>query len=122
MHYMMLLAEPADDFAKRHDPAHADQYWGAWMEFIGAMNASGIVVSGNGLQAPHTATSIRVTDGKRVVADGPFIDTKEQLGGYFIIDVADLDTALAWAARAPCATTGAVEIRPVLPPMSGGQR
>ena len=58
---------------------------------------------------------MQVAGGKRQVQDGPFADTKEQLGGFFVIDVADLDTALAWAARAPCAATGGVEVRPVLP-------
>ena len=57
---------------------------------------------------------MRVVDGKRRVQDGPFADTKEQLGGYFVIDVPDLDTALAWAARSPSAATAGVEVRPVL--------
>jgi hypothetical protein len=73
------------------------------------------MVSGNGLQPPHTATTVRIQDGKRHVQDGPFADTKEQLGGYFIIDVPHVDAALEWAARAPCASTGGVEVRPVMP-------
>ena len=78
---------------------------------------SGIVVSGAGLEAPQTATTIRVRDGRRQVQDGPYSDTKEQLGGYFVIDVPDLDTALEWAARSPSAGSACVEVRPVLPPM-----
>ena len=58
---------------------------------------------------------MRVVDGKRRVQDGPFADTKEQLGGFFVIDVPDLDTALSWAARCPAAASGAVEVRPNLP-------
>ena len=58
---------------------------------------------------------MRVVDGKRRVQDGPFADTKEQLGGFFVIDVPDLDTALAWAARCPSAARGVVEVRPVWP-------
>jgi hypothetical protein len=82
------------------------------------MFASGVAKYGDGLQPPETATTLRVVDGKRVVHDGPFADTKEMLGGYLIIDVPDLDTALEWAAKAPCAHGGSVEIRPVLPPPS----
>jgi hypothetical protein len=74
-------------------------------------------VKGDGLQGPMLATTLRVIDGKRHVQDGPFADTKEQLGGYFVIEVPDLDAALDWAAKAPCALTGSVEVRPVLPPM-----
>jgi hypothetical protein len=60
-----------------------------------------------------TGTTLRVRGDKRQVQDGPFADTKEQLGGYFVIEVPDLDSALEWAARAPCASTGGVEVRPV---------
>ena len=76
------------------------------------------VCPGDGLQGPHAATTLRVRQGARTVEDGPFADSKEQLGGYFVIDVPDLDTALDWAAQAPCALTGSVEVRPVLPPMA----
>ena len=75
------------------------------------------MLSGNGLQPPHTATSVRVRDGKRQVQDGPFADSKEQLAGYFIVEVPDLDVALDWAARAPSASYASVEVRPVVPPM-----
>lgn len=118
MQYMLLLTEPESEFAKRNHPEHAEAYWGGWSAFIGAMAQAGVIVNGDGLQTPHTATTIRVRDGKRSVQDGPFADTKEQLGGYFIIEVPDLDTALEWAARSPSASYGSVEVRPVLPPMT----
>jgi len=118
MHYMLLLNETAEDLAKRNDPAQAGEYWGGWNAFIGAMAQAGVIVKGDGLQGPHTATTLRVRNGARLVQDGPFADTKEQLGGYFVIDVPDLDTALDWAARAPSALTASVEVRPVLPPMA----
>ena len=70
--------------------------------------------SGNGLQPPDTATTVRLRDGKRHVQDGPYADSKEQLGGYFILDVPGLDVALDWAARCPAAPDGSVEIRPVM--------
>lgn len=120
MQYMMIFAETEAEMAKRDDPAAAGAYWGAWTDYIGALNASGVVVSGNGLMPPATATTLRMKDGTRQVQDGPFIDTKEQLGGYIIIEVADLDAALDWASRSPAATAGAVEIRPVLPPPPAG--
>lgn len=118
MQYMLCLNEPDSDFIKRNHPEQAEAYWGGWNSFIGAMAQAGVIVKGDGLQGPHTATTMRVRDGKRHVQDGPFADTKEQLGGYFVIEVPDLDTALDWAARAPCALTGSVEVRPVLPPMT----
>lgn len=117
MQFMMLLNETAEDFARRTDPAQSADYWGGWTSFIGAMAQAGVIVKGDGLQGPHAATTVRLRDGRRTVEDGPFADTKEQLGGYFVIEVPDLDAALDWAARAPSARTASVEVRPVLPPM-----
>ena len=114
MQYMFLQREPESESAKRDDPVHAEAYWGGWNAFIGAMGQAGIIVNGDGLHPAHTATTVRVRDGKRTVEDGPYADTKEQLGGYFIIEVADLDTALEWAARSPAASSGSVEVRPVI--------
>jgi hypothetical protein len=68
-----------------------------------------------GLQGPDDATTVRVQAGQRVVHDGPFADAKEQLGGYFVIEVDTLDEALAWAERCPSATYASVEVRPILP-------
>lgn len=118
MQFMLMLNETADDFAQRDHPEQTAAYWGGWNAFIGAMAQAGVIVKGDGLLGPHTATKLTVRDGARVVQDGPFADTKEQLGGYFVIEVADLDAALDWAARAPCAATGSVEVRPVLPPVA----
>ncbi len=120
MQIMMTFHEPEAEFAKRANPAEAEAYWGGWMAYIGAMNAAGIVVSGAGLMPPDTATTLRLRDGARQVQDGPYADTKEQLGGFMILEVPDLDTALDWAARAPAAAAGSVELRPVLPPMPNG--
>jgi hypothetical protein len=114
MQYMLLLNESKAELDKRADPAHAATYWGGWNAFIGAMTQAGIVVKGDGLQGPEVATTVRIRDGKRSVQDGPYADTKEQLGGYFVIEVKDLDAALEWAVRAPCAHDGSIEVRPVL--------
>jgi hypothetical protein len=119
MQFMLMLNETETDFARRTDPREAGDYWGGWTTFIDAMVAAGVMVKGDGLQSPMLATTVRVIDGKRHVQDGPFADSKEQLGGYFIIEVPDLDTALDWAARAPSAVSASVEVRPVLPPMNG---
>ena len=116
MHYMLQFYETPEERGKRNDPAQAEAYWGGWNAYIGALAQSGAMVSGNGLQPPELTTTLRVENGTRHVVDGPFADTKEMLGGYVILDAADLDAALEWAARAPCVTAGSVEIRPVLPP------
>ncbi|TGE00348.1 hypothetical protein EU555_10110 [Methylobacterium nonmethylotrophicum] len=119
MHYMLLMTETADDFAKRTHPEEAGAYWGAWNAYIGALQQAGVIVKGDGLQRPETATTVRVRAGERHVQDGPFADTKEQLAGYLVIEVEDLDAALAWAARSPAAASASVEVRPVLPPPGG---
>jgi len=116
MQYMIAFRESPEELARRGQ-ADGPQYWGAWMAYIGALQQSGIIVSGSGLEPPHTGTIVRVVDGKRQVQDGPYPDSKEQLGGFFIVDVPDLDTALEWVARAPCASAGSVEVRPLMPPM-----
>lgn len=112
--YMLILNESPAELAKRKHPEAAQAYWGGWNAFIGAMAQAGIIVKGDGLQGPEVATTVRIRDGKRSVQDGPFADTKEALGGYFVIDVPDLDAALEWAAKAPCVHDGSVEVRPVL--------
>ena len=115
MQFMLILNETAEDFAKRNHPEHAQEYWGGWTAFIGAMAQAGIIVKGDGLQGPHAATTLRLRDGRREVEDGPFADTQEQLGGSFVIEVPDLDAALDWAEKAPSARTASVEVRPILP-------
>ena len=80
-----------------------------------AMMKAGIYVTGDRLRAITSTTSVRVVDGKTHVVDGPYAEAKEQLAGFHIIDVPDLDTALAWAARCPSASRGAVEVRPIWP-------
>ncbi|MEO1091464.1 MAG: YciI family protein [Pseudomonadota bacterium] len=115
MQYMMMFFEPATTFAERDDPSRAPDYWGAWKAYIDSLVSSGAMVSGNGLEPPSTATTVRLANGERLVQDGPAAATKEQLGGYVVLDVADLDAALTWAARCPAAASGAVEVRPVMP-------
>jgi len=118
MHYMLIMNETATDLARRDDPEQAGAYWGAWGAYVKEVEAAGIFVSGAGLQPPHTATTVRIRDGRRQVHDGPYSETKELLGGFFVIDVPTLDVALEWAARSPAAGSASVEVRPVLPPMN----
>ena len=120
MQYAILFYQTAEDFDQRDDPVKAPSYLGAWGAYVKAVQDSGIVQGGAGLMAPRLATTIRLRDGKRHVQDGPFADSKEQLAGFFLVEVPDVDTALAWAARSPAAAAGSVEVRPVLPPMPGG--
>ena len=114
MQFMLINKETSADLAQRANPETAPAYWGAWNAYIGALAQAGIIVHGNGLQEPHLGTQVRVRDGKRVIHDGPYADTKEHLGGYFIIEVPNLDDALEWAARSPSAASGSTEVRPVL--------
>lgn len=116
MQYMIMFRESETEFALRTDPEKSGEYWGAWMGYIQAMQGAGIIESGAGLQPPETATTVRVRDGRRQLHDGPYPESKELLGGFFLINVPDLDAAIEWAAKSPSAAYGSTEIRPVLPP------
>jgi hypothetical protein len=83
-------------------------------EFGAAAGEAGVFAGGDGLQPTATATTLRLRDGERLLTDGPYAETKEQLGGYYMLDCKDLDEALAWAARIPEAAHGAIEVRPVI--------
>jgi len=87
-------------------------YWGQ-RELADELTAKGCYLDGNPLHPPATATSVRVREGKRLLTDGPFAETREHLGGYMLIDVPDLDEAIAIAARGPLARVGTIEVRPV---------
>lgn len=114
MNYSILLYESDEGFKLRSDPINGPAYSAAWPVYTKALIDAGVLVTGAGLQVPETATTLRMRDGTRQVQDGPYADTKEQLGGFYIIDVPDLDTALDWAARAPVTKGSAIEVRPVM--------
>lgn len=114
MQFALLVFESPNAFAARNSD-ETDAYLGAWRAYHKALVEAGVYVSGNPLQSPETATTVRLQDGKRRVQDGPFADTKEQLGGFTILELPSLDAALDWAARCPAASLGAVEVRPVSP-------
>jgi hypothetical protein len=85
----------------------------AYMAYTKALQDAKILVASNRLRPTSAATTVRTIDGQTKVLDGPFAETKEQLGGYYLIDVPDLDAALSWAQRCPAARYGAVEVRPI---------
>jgi len=94
--------------------AEAETMMGEYFAFTEAVKQSGHYVGGNALQPTSTATCVRVRQGKTTTTDGPFAETKEQLGGYFVVDVTGLDRALELAAQIPGAKMGSIEVRPVL--------
>lgn len=116
MQFAILILEPAAEFEARKDPAKWGTLMAGYQAYSKALAEAGVMVGGAGLQPPAAATTVRLRDGRRQVQDGPHAETKEQLGGFFLIDVPDLDAALDWAARCPGAATGSVEVRPLLPP------
>lgn len=90
------------------------EHWlGAYRAYMEAMTKAGVLKDSRGLEPTSAATTVRVVNDKTQVLDGPYADTKEQLGGFHIIEVDDLDAAIAWAARSPTALHGVVEVRPV---------
>ena len=112
MRYAVLIYESPKDFESRGGD-RSTPYIAAWRAYHKALVAAGVYVGGEPLKDVGTATTVRLKDGRRHVQDGPFVEAKEQLGGFCIIDVADLDLALDWAARCPAAAYGAVEVRRV---------
>jgi hypothetical protein len=90
------------------------QHWlGAYRAYMEAMTKAGVLKDSKGLHPSAAGVTVRIADGKTQVLDGPYADSKEQLGGYHIIEVPDIDAAIAWAARSPTALHGVVEVRPV---------
>lgn len=114
MNYTILLYETKETFALRTDPQKNKAYLAGWPAYGQALRDAGVFVGGAGLQPHDTATTLRMHDGKRQVQDGPYADSKEQLGGLYIINVPDLDAALDWAARVPAAPGTVIEVRPNL--------
>jgi hypothetical protein len=119
MQYAILVYENDADFGARTDGARQAAYWAGWRAYGQALTEAGIMKGGMPLAGPSTGTTVRANGGTRHVQDGPYADTKEQLGGFYIIEVADLDAALSWAARCPAAASGAVEVRPVFQRTAG---
>jgi hypothetical protein len=113
MRYAILIYESEAGTEARKDP----RYKAAYAAYVRALSEAGVWLAGAGLPSASTATTLRMKDGKRLVQDGPYADTKEELGGFFLIEAPDLDKAIEWAARCPSMATGVIEVRPALPPL-----
>ena len=112
MIYLLMLYLDEGAFPKMTDAERA-QGEAAYAAYTEALRNAGALVGANRLRSSSDATTVRLADGKSQVLDGPYADSKEQLGGYYLIDAPDLDGALAWAARCPTASHGVVEVRPL---------
>ena len=115
MLYALLIYERPHDFDRREDDAEEAAYTGAWQAWHKAIVEAGVFTGGAPLHRPETGTTIRQRDSKRLIQDGPYANTKEQLGGFTLLECPSLDVALEWAARCPAAAYGAVELRPIAP-------
>lgn len=114
MQYMILIYGDEMDFAAMAGHAEAQRAtYAAYNRYGADMREAGVLRGGAELKPSHSATTVRVSNGKTVTTDGPFAETREQLGGFYLIEVADLDQAVHWAARCPGAQGGAIEVRPV---------
>ena len=111
MQYLLTLYADESGWNKM-TPEQQQQGVAAYAAYGQALQAAGVLKGSNRLRPSATATTLRTADGKVQVLDGPFIESKEQLAGYYLIDVPDLDAALSWAARCPAAGHGVVEVRP----------
>ena len=112
MRYLLMIYTDEKAEAAKSE-ADMGALLGEYNAYTAAVTKAGKFQAGEALQPTSTSTSVRVRGGKKLVTDGPFAETKEQLGGFYLIDVRDLDEALAWAARIPTARIGCVEVRPV---------
>jgi hypothetical protein len=109
--YMLLIYGPTEGGPS---PEEMQAEMPKWYEYTQALQDAGVMLAGDALQPTETATTVRVRNDETLVADGPFAETKEALGGYYILDVPDLDEALKWAAKVPNVGYGSIEVRPVM--------
>jgi hypothetical protein len=113
MKYILLIYEDEKSWANLSE-AERQQFFGEYMQFTKEIRASGHYQTGAPLQPTSTATSVRIRNHKRLVTDGPFAETREQLGGFYLVEAKDLDEAIGMAARIPGARLGTIEVRPVM--------
>lgn len=112
MRYLLLLYS-APDAGPQSEEEMAEEM-PKWFAYTDELAQAGVMLGGEALQMPDTATTLQVRDGGRITTDGPFAETKEILGGFYMIDVPDLDAAMEWAEKVPSAPYGKVEIRPIM--------
>ena len=112
MQYSLMIYQTGAQFADRTDPARREANGAAFMGFVQALQEAGVLVTTLGIEPPETGATVRASNGAPRMQAGPYADTTEQLGGLCVIEAPDLDTALAWAKRAPFEHCGAIEVRP----------
>ena len=112
MQYILMLYSEEAGWSKLTQ-AEQQQAMAAYNAYTEALTKAGVLAGANRLQPTSATTTVRIANGKSQVLNGPYADAKEQLGGYYMIDVPDLDAALSWAARCPGASYGAIEVRPI---------
>lgn len=113
MNYMLLLYGDEQAYATLSKEA-VDADMQAYYAYTEALGKAGVLVGGEALHPTATATTLRLQNGERITTHGPFVETKEQIGGFYLLKCENLDEALEWAAQCPAAQTGAIEIRPVM--------
>jgi len=113
MQYLLMIYDPEKIWPEMPE-AERNKVFGEYMQFTKDLKASGSYIAGDALQPTKTATTVRIRDGKTQLTDGPFAETKEQLGGYYLIEAKDLDEATKIAARIPSARFGSIEVRPIM--------
>jgi hypothetical protein len=114
MKYLLLIYENEAGFAGLSE-AEQGKVFGEYMTYTADIQKSGNYLGGEALQPVSTATTVRVKNGKTLTTDGPFAETREQLGGFYLVEAKDLDEAIGLAARIPGSRTGSIEVRPILP-------
>nr|WP_314859682.1 YciI family protein [uncultured Undibacterium sp.] len=114
MQYILLIAT-SEAVEAAMDQNELGELIAAYGPYTDAMVEAGVLVAGQRLRESTTATTVSIREGKTSLLDGPYADTKEQLGGFYIIEVPDLDAAISWAARCPSAHIGSIEVRPIWP-------
>jgi hypothetical protein len=114
MKYLLLIYE-SESLSAGMSEADQGKMYGEYKAYTADLKKKGQHIAGQALQPVSTATTVRVKDGKTVATDGPFAETREQLGGFYMVEAKDLDEAIALAARIPAARTGTIEVRPILP-------
>ncbi len=113
MQYLCLIYDSEAEWAKMSQAEQGKMYE-EYMQFTSDIKAKGIHRAGEQLQPISTATTVRIRNGKRLTTDGPFAETKEQLGGFYMIEAKDLDEAIEVASRIPSAKVGSIEVRPIV--------
>jgi hypothetical protein len=112
MRYLLLIY--SEEPTSAPDPVQAESVMNEYWAYTNAINEAGASKGGEALQDSKTATTVRIKDGERVITDGPFAETREVLGGFYLLDVPDLDAAIEWAAKCPGAKYGSIELRPIM--------